>query len=62
MYHLNSYIPDRQGQELQSLKERSGLSLSELIRRILDNSLREHVLNDIIPPMSGHLNINTVQQ
>lgn len=53
MYHVNSYIPDRQGVELQSLRERSGLSLSEIIRRLIDYGLQERVLNEIVPSMSG---------
>lgn len=60
MYHVNSYLPDRQGESLQKLKDLTGLSISEFTRRLFDYGLQEKVLDEIIPTMSGQLQLNRV--
>lgn len=54
-FHLNVFLTQAQGEVLCSLKERTGLTLSELTRRFLDSCLQEQKLNELIPFMSGRL-------
>jgi hypothetical protein len=54
-YHLNCFLTPSQGEAIISLKEQSGLNLSELTRRMFDYCLQEHRLNELIPSMSGRM-------
>ena len=46
-------LTEQRKRALSGLKDRTGLSMSELLRRIVDYSLVDHRLNEIIPAMSG---------
>lgn len=51
-------IPDPQQEALNWLSDKTDLSFSELMRRWIDYGLQETVLNEVIPSMSGNLQIN----
>lgn len=57
MYKLNLQAPDRQGEALHELAEKTGLSISELVRRMVDHCSREQILNELVPSSSGYLRI-----
>lgn len=49
--------PERQKQQLLEAKEQTGLSLSELLRRMMDHCLTTGVMNELVPSMSGRLEV-----
>lgn len=46
-------IPERQKENVKNLSERTGLTASELMRRLIDASTHPVVFNLIVPSMSG---------
>lgn len=57
MYHFNGYFDDRQGDYLQRMKQNTGIGISEYLRRLLDYSIREEIVNELVPAMSGQLQV-----
>lgn len=56
--HFNLLIPERQWEHLSNISTQTEIKISELMRRILDYGLKQQVLNEIIPSMSGQIKIN----
>lgn len=57
MRNYNQRMPERQIDALRALREQTGLSVSELIRRMFDYCIRDHVFNEIVPAMSGQVSV-----
>lgn len=53
--HINLKITGTEAQGLFNVEQQTGLTRSELIRRMLDHCLQDHVLNILVPSQSGHL-------
>ena len=53
MTRFNLFIPDRQLNTFYKLSQDTGLAVADLMRRMYDYCLREPVLCDIVPCMSG---------
>lgn len=49
------YVPERQLDEFRHLSAVTDEPIAEIMRRVWDYGLRETVLNEIIPCMSGQL-------
>ena len=50
-------LPERQKDELRRRSEMTGLSVSELLRRMIDHCCQETVMNSLVPSMSGRQNV-----
>ncbi len=57
MERMNQYLPAYQTQALRELRQRTDLSVAEWMRKMIDHCLQPKVLNELLPPMSGHLSI-----
>ncbi len=57
MYKLNIQILDRQADALKSVTRQTNLGLAEFVRRCLDHCLQERVLNQLVPALSGQLQL-----
>lgn len=57
MPHANFFLPERQDAGLRSVAEQTGLSYSELLRRMVDNCLQSQTLNQLVPSMSGKIHL-----
>lgn len=55
---VSSRIPERQVELFQDLAKDTGINISELKRRMYDFCFQERVINEIIPSMSGNIQIN----
>lgn len=55
MRHLNVQVPDRHRDKMETLQSQTGLTLSELMRRMFDYCLQPQVLNMLVPCMSGQM-------
>jgi len=51
------FITNQQEDNLRQLSDQSGLPAAELVRRILDRSFADTVLNEIVPTLSGYLSV-----
>lgn len=58
MHHYLLGIPDSQFEKLRSLSERSEEPMSAWVRRFIEYGLEEHHLNEMVPYMSGKLQLN----
>ncbi len=54
-------VTDPQNDRINYVLSQTGLTFSELMRRWVDNGLREQVLDEVIPYMSGKLEMNLVR-
>jgi hypothetical protein len=54
---FNHFWSERQADTLELLKEQTGLTKSEIIRRMFDYCCSAEVLNTLVPAMSGHLRV-----
>lgn len=52
-YHLNLICPPGMGTTLHRVSEQSQLSISDLVRRMVDYCVKEPILNEVVPCMSG---------
>ncbi len=52
-----SNVAARQQEDLRYLQRQTGLGISELVRRMLDNCLQEDSLNRLVPNMSGQIRV-----
>ncbi len=50
-------MPDRQRDGLRVVSVETGLSVAEILRRMVDFCFRDEVLNQLVPCMSGQVNI-----
>jgi hypothetical protein len=48
-------LADRQIVSLEKLRDQAGISVSELMRRMIDYCLQEEEINHIVPCLSGRL-------
>jgi hypothetical protein len=55
---MNFILPDRYAQELRQVAQQTGLTLTEVLRRMMDHCLQGPVLNQLVPCMSGSLVTN----
>lgn len=53
------YVHERHMEDFRSLSAQTGEPMAEIMRRLWDYGLRPHVLNEIIPCMSGQLETGT---
>lgn len=49
------WIPDQQMARLRSVSTETGITVSELMRRMYDYCLQGKVLNELVPAMSGQI-------
>lgn len=54
----NQYLEVRQVATFESLRDHTGITVSELMRRMFDYCFQESVMNQIVPCMSGQLKTN----
>lgn len=50
MKKFNHYLAERQIQKLNALSRHTGLSVSELLRRAIDEGLKEENLYEVLTP------------
>lgn len=55
MYHYNFYLTDPQKENLWRWAERADVPIADLLRRMVDHCSQGHVLDQIVPSMSGQL-------
>jgi len=53
----NQYMETYQIDKFESLRNQTGISVSELMRRMFDLCLTDNVVNQIIPCMSGQISV-----
>ena len=51
------WVSDRQMGMLREVSEQTSLSVSEVMRRMYDHCLQPVVLNQLVPSMSGQINV-----
>lgn len=61
MYRFNLFLPERQIGDLRDIAKRAGISVAELMRRMVEKGTSEPALNELIPGMSGCL-VNSVSR
>lgn len=54
---FNLFLPEHQTQAFNRLSEQTKLSVAELMRRIFDQALNAEALNNLVPAMSGQLQL-----
>ena len=54
-------IPDRFARTFESLARQTDLSQAELMRRMWDYCFQPHVLNQLIPCLSGRLVVGSIK-
>ena len=55
MVRFNINLPERLYQGIKDLSEQTQLNSSEIIRRVLDYSIKEERLNEAFPQLSGSI-------
>lgn len=48
-------LPPRQHGGLKLLSRQTGLSVAELLRRMIDRCMQDEEVNRLVPPMSGRM-------
>ena len=58
-FHGLQHLPEQQVKALHDLKELTGLTMTELSRRMIEHCLKEQVLNEVLPCLSGQLRLGS---
>jgi len=58
MNRYNFFLPDRQIDAIKTIVQKTDISsTAEMLRRMIDHCLQSRVLDEIVPSMSGRLNL-----
>lgn len=49
-------------EQVRRVSEQAGLTMAELMRRMMDRCLQEEMINELCPRVSGQISVNEVQR
>ncbi len=55
MYRFNMFVPDKLIDNYRDAADKAGVSVAEVLRRLMDFGYQETVMNSLFPSISGHI-------
>ena len=61
MFRMNHFMPEPLREGLQSVSKQADISVAETLRKMVEYCLRDRMLNELFPTISGQINIGNLR-